>query len=235
MLEGQNILCLDLETAHSADDCRYCGHRERQHGTDGVANVTCPDGQHEFHAIGWNNHAALGLSIGCWFDYQDGLYHWFDPHTLEATMRLFLERQPLIVSFNGVGFDSQVMAALVPEPVTPDGEPASDFPALWDGLWASSYDILARIWVVDPDNKFTPGLNRLGAISVANGYGAKEMDGAQAPRLWRAGHYAEVLEYCRSDVTKTKRLFEQIVQTGQLLRGDGKPIRLPLPTGWAIR
>ena len=34
------------------------------------------------------------------------------------------------------------------------------------------------------------------------------------------------------DVTKTRKLFELVLDTGELLRGDGRPLRLPRPEGW---
>ena len=99
----------------------------------------------------------------------------------------------------------------------------------WQPLWQRSYDILAEIWAVDPDRRFERSRNSLDAISQANGYGAKEMDGAMAPRLWAQGHHAEVINYNLGDVIKTKQLFEQIVATGEILRGDGQPILLRSP------
>ena len=96
-------------------------------------------------------------------------------------------------------------------------------------LCAQSYDILAEIWKVDPARKFEPNLNSLGAISQANGLGTKLSHGAQAPRDWQAGRYAQVIEYCLDDVWKTKALFERISRGEPILRGDGQPIKLRLP------
>lgn len=221
MLRGTNIVVLDLETAHSAHDCRHCSTHKRAWN-----NISClaEDGH---VTIGWDDHAALGLSIGCLYRYDTDRYEFFDVYTAQTMMDGLLATKPLLVSFNGIQFDAHVLAALYPDPVTPDGEPASDFPADWSSLWYQSYDILDQIWRQDPERKYEPGLNSLGAISVANSYGAKEMDGAQAPRLWREGRHAEVMNYCMSDVWKTARLFEQIVATGQILRGDGQVLRLP--------
>jgi hypothetical protein len=230
MLPGKNCLVLDLETAHSADDCQYCGQEASDHlslsggGHCGHLLTTVPGST--FARIGWDNTRALGLSVGCYFDYQDMAVHWFDGPTLEATVASFVERQPLLVSFNGIQLDFRLMRALLREGEDPLRMALCD---TFKVLCAASYDILAEIWKADPARKFERGLNSLGAISEANGYGAKAMDGVQAPRLWRAGRYAEVLNYCAGDVDKTRRLFEQILTTGTLLRGDGEPITLPLP------
>jgi hypothetical protein len=225
-LTGENIVVLDLETAHSADDCRRCGAAAEWHapGVDGDA--------HAHEPIGWDRKVDLGLSIGCYYDYADDRLHWFDRATLEATVRCLTSRQPLLISFNGIGFDFPLMRGLLRRDAEAYGVRETDLPALCDQfevLCAYSYDILAAIWRADPARKFERGLNSLGAISAANGYGTKELDGALAPRLWAQGRYAEVLNYCAGDVDKTRRLFEQIVATGQILRGDGRPLALPPP------
>lgn len=244
MLKGSNCIILDLETARSADDCRHCGKELTMHYADGACTPWTGDRPGDditqWSKIGWDNKQDLGLGIGCYFDYTDDLYHWFDRYTLEATMRFFVERSPLLVSFNGIQFDFPLMRSLLRgeaerSMLLTDGsrQPReAELVALCDAfkaLCAISYDVLAEIWKRDPARKFERGLNSLGALSVANGYGMKEMDGAQAPQLWRQGRYAEVIAYNVSDVLKTKKLFEQIVTTGQLVRGDGQPIVVPLP------
>jgi hypothetical protein len=99
----------------------------------------------------------------------------------------------------------------------------------WAALWARSYDILASLWAADPDRKYERGLNSLGAVSEANDFGTKVLDGALAPRLWAQGHYAELIEYCMNDVEKTRKLFELICTNGTIRRGDGSAITLPMP------
>jgi hypothetical protein len=224
-LAGQNIVVLDLETARSADDCRHCGYGADVHS---VISSACT----RYERLGWNDPTALGLSIGCLYDYQDSWLSWFDVHTLAATMAWLVDRQPLMVTFNGLQFDFVLMRGLVRQDA---GQPFHDPATLralcadFQDLCARSYDLLAQIWQADPERKFEKGLTGLDAISQANGFGAKEMDGATAPVLWRQGQYARVLTYCAGDVRKTKALFELVLDTGQLLRGDGRPLVLPLP------
>lgn len=243
MLVDANIVVLDLETLRSADDCRYCGKPFEHHYDRGACapwqGDTPSKAGPQFRALGWDNKPALGLSIGCYFAYRDGLLHWFDHYTLFDTMRLFVETQPLLVSWGGIAFDFPLMRGLLrqrAETMNVTGYGTS----VWQGLVVStcdtfkelcarSYDMLAELWKADPGRKFERGLNSLGAVSAANGYGAKELDGAQAPRLWAQGQYAAVLNYCAGDVWKTKALFEQVFTTGCLVRGDGTPISLPVP------
>jgi hypothetical protein len=151
----RNIIVLDLETLHSADSL----------------------------PTGWNDKKALDLSIGAYWDYQDGRIHWFDRASLEATMRYLVERQPLMVSFNGIGFDFSLMRALLrQEAETFEGEAYQDMNWLCERfktLAATSYDILAEIWAVDSEGKFVRGLNSLDAILAANNLGKKTGDGAK--------------------------------------------------------
>ena len=233
MGKGNNIMVLDLETLHSADDCQDCGDDARQ------GACRSPTGQHR--RIGWDNKLALGLSIGCYYDYCDQRIHWVDLYTLEDTIRDFVKAQPLLVSFNGIAFDFPLMRGILrqradEEPALPPGtvprpepHPLNFLCDAFKILCATSYDLLAEIWKVDPGRKFERGLNSLDAISQANGLGAKALTGALAPRLWQQGRYAEVIDYCQGDVYKTKALFELVCAGQPIVRGDGQPIVLCNP------
>lgn len=233
MLSGANVIVLDLEILRSAQDCRYCGQHEAEHYADGAcqnwSGLKPADERALCHRIGWNNHALLGISIGCYYDYADDHTHYFDQHTLEATMRQLVERQPLLVSYNGKQFDLPLMEACS---LFTDGGTPDTVLWHWRTLSAQSYDILHEIWQMDPSNKCTKG-NGLDAVSQANGYGAKEMDGATAPLLWRQGLYARVIDYCTSDVWKTRKLFEQVCRGEPIKRSMGD-VLLPLPQGVTV-
>lgn len=235
---------LDLETLASADSCRHCSLDAKEHRPKGWAAIPSSVNAiycDEYEPIGWKNHAALGLSIGCYFSCTDQRLRFFDVHTLEATMRQFVETQPLLVTFNGIAFDFVLMRSLLHRRVDEmlacqeAGEnqlDAEELIALSDAfatLCATSYDLLAEIWRIDPVRKFERGLNSLDAIAQASGLGAKLGHGAQAPRDWREGQYAKVINYCADDVYKTKALFEMVCEGKPLLRGDGQPIWLPNP------
>lgn len=236
MLEGRNIVVLDLETARSANDCMRCGQPSESHAFEGNT-LLCTTEAHQINTpltpfdiytrIGWDNKLLLGLSVGCYYDYLGGMYHWFDRATLEATVTSFVTRKPLLVSFNGIVFDFALMRALLRFDVP--AEDAARMQALCDQFkaqCAESYDILAEIWRVSDAPRFSTGVHSLDAISVANGLGHKLSSGEQAPRLWQQGRYAEVLNYCQDDVKKTRLLFEQIFNTGTIKRGDGVPLHI---------
>lgn len=237
MFAGENVVVLDLETQCSADDCRYCGLPLAAFDS----GVVCKN-DNGHGTIGWNNLPALGLSIGCYWNYRDSRIHWFDVHTLEATMRHLVATQPLLVSFNGLAFDFPLMRGLLRrladallqcQEVGENQLDADELIALCDTFKVQcmrSYDLLNEIWRLDPVRKFERGLNSLDAIAQANGFGAKLSSGAQAPRDWRAGQVATVLNYCQDDVYKTKALFEMICKEQSITRGDGSTLALPRPT-----
>lgn len=216
-----NTVVLDLETCYSAGDCAHClslGEPQRE------AQADCP----AYRPIGWYDHAALGLSIGAYWSYADRRVHWFDTQTLGDLMRAWIERPPLLVTFNGRAFDVPLMRAVLAEEAM--GPPLQGSVGLrMHALAEQSYDILHEIWRADPARKFERGLNSLDALARANGLGAKTLNGALAPALWRQGHYAEVLNYCQDDIFLTKALYELIVRDGRIKRGDGQHIELPRP------
>ena len=205
MFSGQNIIVLDLETLHSAEDL----------------------------PTGWEDKVALGLSIGAYFDYKENQVYWFDQSSLADTMRRLVDRWPLMVSFNGSGFDFVLMSAVLRRRADISlGHQEFRLYTLelcnrFDVLAAESYDILAEIWRMDPDRKYERGLNSLDALLVSNHLPAKSGHGAHAPRDWQAGRIADVLNYCQRDVWLTRLLFELICQRqGQLMRGDGRAMQI---------
>ena len=240
-----NIIVLDLETARSAEDCRHCDEPQDMHGSGTAGwcrpyeNISVGGTGEVYTPIGWDNKPALGLSIGGYYDYEDSRIHWFDEYNLEGAVETLVERQPLMVSFNGIGFDFPLMRGILRrraqhirinsiEDMFDKANSLNYYCNLFKELAANSYDILAEIWKADPDRKYERGLNSLEAIAQANGLGPKLSHGAQAPRDWQAGKHADVVNYCQDDVLKTKALFELIRDcNGELIRGGGQTICLP--------
>jgi predicted 3'-5' exonuclease similar to PolB exonuclease domain len=212
-LRGRNIVVLDVETLRSAQDCRECFQSQNAHQSIS---------SHDFAPIGWEDHDALGLSIGCYWDYAIDRIVWFDIPSLPSCLETLLVRNPMLVTFNGLEFDCLLLQAVC--------EGSDDLLADWRQYYLrESYDLLDEIWRIDPDRKFAPGLNSLDAIAQATGLGSKLGHGAQAPRDWQEGQIAKVLNYCADDVYKTKALFEMVCAGQPLYRGDGQPIWLPNP------
>lgn len=230
----RNIIVLDLETARSAEDCKHCGDARPAHFEPDAVCVTERREETKFEPIGWGNKPALGLSIGGYYSYVDEYIHWFDEHNLTSTIERLVAKKPLMVSFNGIGFDYRLMRGIVrrrAEPLALDGyqEEAQGLTDLCDAfklLAANSYDILAEIWHADPRSRFTRSLNSLDSIAQANGFGPKLGNGAQAPRDWAAGRCANVMNYCSLDIYLTKWLFDMICEGKPIARSDGSRVQL---------
>ena len=155
-LTAHNICVLDLETLNSADDCRHCGKPEAHHyqsrGETPLCDPDLSDGP--YTPIGWDRKLDLGLSIGCYWDYQDMALHWFDAQTLEDVVRLFVDRKPLLVSFNAIGFDFPLMRAILRHRYATLNPLCDLFKHF---CCTPSYDILAEIWKADPARE-VPGV-----------------------------------------------------------------------------
>lgn len=227
MLNGKNIVVLDCETARSADDCRHCGRAFEDCHTGNYSRDFSAATLlgHSFEKIGWDNKIALGLSIACLYRYDKDTYQFIDPHNLEEAMQWLVATQPLIVSFNGLTFDGPLLRAILRNRPVPLHIMCDQF----KDLMARGYDLLQEIWKLDSTRRFQRGLNSLVALSLANGFGTKELNGAAAPRLWAQGRYAEVMSYCLSDVWKTRQLFDLVCTGTPLIRGNGSALTLPLP------
>jgi hypothetical protein len=230
MFEGNNIITLDVETLRSAMACRHCHTLPDAHGVaqscPGVRTVLT-----QYSAIGWEDHATLGLAIGCAWDYQTQGYHWIDRHTLAAFLLLLSERQPLLVTFNGQVFDVPLLCTVLRAQVEPAWqEMAEQLCAQVRAL--PHYDILQAVWAADPASREVRGVNGLDALARANGFPGKRIPGALAPVLWQEGRIAEVIDLVCMDVERTRGLFARIVTQGGLWRhfpGMDEPWWLPLP------
>ena len=248
----RDLIVLDLECAHSPDDCRYCGKGRAQHMAGVMVCPTedplAPDPAYAYTALGWNNKPALGLSLGAYYSYARRRLVWFDVPTLEDTVRFLVDTQPGLVSFNGIGFDFVVMRGLLrrqAEVLFNTGEPedharAAALHALCDAFkehCARSYDLLATIWASDPASQRVRGVNGLDALCQANGISGKTLASADMPGLWQAGAVATVANHCAADIYMTLELFELAMAQGSLERTGAPRVTLlhptaDLPTAW---
>lgn len=157
---------------------------------------------------GWGDHAGMGISVLCAYDYLEDRYRVFLGDNLAAFGRLAAERNTL-VSFNGIRFDDRVLRAK-----------SVDLPT------GRSYDIMAEIFSVRRSYK---GYN-LDNCAASNFQVFKSGNGAMAPILWQRGHWGEVIDYCQNDVRLTKMLFDRIIETGGITDPTTEgllPLRVP--------
>ena len=184
-----NYIVLDLETQKLSDEVEGGWNNIKDFG---VAVAICwheghyklKEGFFSIHAD-WND-ATQRPAIDALSD--KGIYVW-DIDLLIS----YLESAPLIVSFNGIKFDYEVL------------RPYGLKPEL---LYPKSFDILDRM-------KKVLG-HRVSLESVAQatlGVG-KTGSGTEAVRFWKEGKLDAVIDYCKMDVDITKRIYEFIQKHG---------------------
>jgi hypothetical protein len=153
---------------------------------------------------GWHDHANMGISVLCAYEYETGRYRTFCQDNLGAFVDL-AKSQDLLVSFNGLAFDNKVIEACIPG-VTFDYQPDHD------------YDLLVEAWAgagLGPTFNFrTHGGYGLDAICERNLNIRKTSTGAFAPVLWQQGAVGAVIDYCLNDVWMTKCLFDLVLHQG---------------------
>jgi len=194
-----------------------------------VANVP---GQGQYS---WSNPFGLGFASAIVYGKKEDRY-WFFVHDegREAMVKLLTGKH--VVSFNGIKFDSRVVL----------GNNRALFPAegmvmQWPIAWAN-YDILAeyvtaRFNLVDVeaaekklgDKAIHDGTFNLDAICRHTVGRGKSGHGADAPLLYQAGKFGELLEYNLNDVRITKKLYEFILENGYIVDGAKTAVYLYEP------
>lgn len=156
---------------------------------------------------GWGDHAGMGISCICAYDYVERSYRVFMKDNMAAFKDLLVNRN-LIVGFNSIKFDNEVLL------YHPETSGVS--------LSLKSYDLLREIWIgvgLNPD-KFSPkthGGYGLDDVCKINFGMLKSGNGALAPVDFQRGNYGGLVDYCLNDVRMTKSLFDRVLETGQIL------------------
>ena len=160
------------------------------------------------YCAGWGDHARMGVSVICAFDYDTDRYRVFCNDNFSEFESL-LDRSHLAIGFNNIGFDDKLLLAsgIIRNAVSPP-----------------RYDILSEAWVaagLSPTwgRAATHGGYGLNAICKATFGEGKTGDGANAAIAWQRGRIGEVIDYCLSDIRLTKGLFDRALA--------GEPIRDP--------
>lgn len=153
---------------------------------------------------GWHDHAGMGISVLCAYEYETDRYRVFCQDNLSAFVDL-AKQQDLLVSFNGLAFDNKVIEAHMPG-VRFEYQPEHD------------YDLLVETWAgagLGPTFNFrTHGGYGLDALCERNLGTRKTANGALAPVLWQQGAIGAVIDYCLNDVWMTKELFDLVLAQG---------------------
>jgi len=159
---------------------------------------------------GWHDHENMGISCVCAYDYKQDRYRTFFGDNMDIFMSLIVEQRSLIIGFNNIGFDNKVISKTTGYDLS--------------RLNNKSYDILREVWIskgYDPDKFFWKthggyGLDDIAKANLPGGIG-KTGHGAIAPIDYQKGRWGSLVDYCLADVWLTKKVFDLIMQFGQLL------------------
>lgn len=120
-------------------------------------------------------------------------------HELLEYLDVMQRKGFMVCAWNGLGFDLK-----------------------WIGRQAGDMTLAARIALKSYDPMFQffnmAGFPvGLGKVAAAMGITQEKlMDGADAPRQWRAGKYREVMDYCLGDCQMTNLIVQAILEAGQV-------------------
>lgn len=168
---------------------------------------------------GWNNIGGFGVSVAsvvfcydtmeAWSSYIDGevfpMEDWekagkFEDRIFEVEHLISaLENTPLIITFNGIRFDYEVL------------RPYGLDPKL---LYPKSYDILVEM------QKVLGHRVSLASVAWATLEESKSGDGKDAVKWFKAGQIDKVIKYCKQDVEITRRIYKFIHTHGYCLYED---------------
>lgn len=184
MSDGQDIVYFDLETQKSADEVG-----------------------------GWSSaaKARMKMSIGVTFSTATGRYHIYREEEVDDLLRQ-LQRASLVVGFNHINFDYQVLAGYT----------------AYDLTQIPSCDMLVEV------EKVLGHRLKLDSIAEATlGY-TKIAEGLQALAWWKEGKLFEIAEYCTYDVKITKEVFEYGARHGLLYYSDKYGRVQSVKVGWKL-
>jgi len=164
-MRNRNIVYFDLETQRTAGDVG-----------------------------GWGNKRAMGMSVGVTYSTAENRYRIYTERTVDDLVRELM-RADLVVGFNHLGFDYEVLMAYT----------IVDLPHQLHTL-----DLLIQT------EKVLGHRLKLESLAQATLGIGKTAEGLEAIRWWREGKLREIAEYCCFDVKVTKLLHEHAREKGEL-------------------
>ena len=168
---------------------------------------------------GWKDFAGMGISCIGAYDYKDDRYRVFTRGNFSEFSKLCEDRD-LLVGFNSIAFDNEVIAAFFNEARIQESK---------------CYDILREVWIASSlgihFNYPSHAGFSLDACCKENFGTFKTGNGATAPADWQAGQYGKVIDYCVNDVKLTKQLFDMVLAKTPIKspKDSGKMLTLRVP------
>lgn len=166
---------------------------------------------------GWHDHANMGVSCIGAYEYATDRYRVFCDDNKEEFFQAVADAD-LLVSFNGIAFDNQVIAKC------------------WGGVLPGekNYDLLVEIWTaagLGPKFQYPSHVGYGLDDTCSRNFGTKKSgNGALAPIHWQQGKYGSVIDYCLNDVRLTKQLFDHVLESRAVISPkDGRELSLVHP------
>jgi DEAD/DEAH box helicase domain-containing protein len=161
---------------------------EHQKNRGGRMNVVIFDveTQRSFDEVGGrHNKRELGLSAAVTYSTADDDFHHYTEGTVDDLIAE-LKSADLVVGFNVLSFDYEVLQAYTDEPLKK----------------------LPTVDMLDHIHKrlgFRVSLDNLAGATLGT---SKSADGLQAVRWYKQGRMQEILDYCQQDVEVTRQLYK---------------------------
>lgn len=161
---------------------------------------------------GWNKAHLMGLAAAVVYDSLDDKYYTYEEDGAAELVEHLLGAD-LIIGFNQVRFDYQVLAAYTPQ----------------DLRARPNLDLLQEIHKV---LGFRVGLSHLGQVTLGRD---KTADGLQSLKWFKEGRLDLIREYCQEDVRLTWDLYVFARDKGYLLYEDKRGHRLRVPLNLELK
>jgi DEAD/DEAH box helicase domain-containing protein len=167
--------------------------------------------------VGWNNYAALKISVVCLYSYSRDAYLCFEERDMPAMAEFFLG-DVTIVGFSSNRYDIPVLQHYFQR--LPQREDLD--------LWKKR-----RIDLLDEIETATGSRISLSRLAQANLGIAKDRNGAEAITLYQEGNIEELKSYCRKDVEITKAIYDIFRERRALLvpnriTGETDTVKFPI-------
>ena len=167
--------------------------------------------------VGWDNFAALKISVVCVYSYVQDKYFSFEENEMEACAELFATAKT-IIGFSMNRYDVPVLNLYFQKlGKLPSG---ANPPSIWE---------MNRIDLLDEIELAVRGRVSLSRLAEANLGVKKDMHGSMAIVLYRDGKMDELKEYCLNDVKLTKDLYDLSRKQNFLMIPDkktGEPVKV---------
>src|ERR1700722_17604809 len=140
--------------------------------------------------VGWDNYAALKISVVAVYSYLEDRYFTFEEHEMDKMAELFKDAKR-IVGFSMNRYDIPVLNNYF--------QRLPGAPKLWE---------MERVDLLEEIEMATGSRVSLDRLANANLGLSKTHHGSEAITLYRDGKMEELKEYCVNDVKLTKELYD---------------------------